>query len=364
MSERILIVDDEPSVRRVLARTLAGAGYADIVEADSVEAAGRALAEQGPFALVLLDIRMPGGSGLRLLEELAPKAPQTVAIMVTAAQGFATAVETMKKGGYDFIVKPVDFAAMQMGVGRALKRRQRELSERSGRVQIDEAVEKRLSVLEKSRRALLHAMCRMGEFRDAEPHAHPDRVGRYSRLVAERLAANSPYAPFVNQEFIQNIFECAPLHDIGKVGVPDGVLLKPAKLSTAEMAIMQTHSVIGRDICLSVKGQISQEEYGFIDMAIEVTGSHHECWDGDGYPDGLGGTDIPLSARIVGLADFYDACRSRTVYRAEPICRDRVLALIEKWAGEKFDAAVVAAFRLCEKAIVETEEEMQERGSG
>ena len=167
---------------------------------------------------------------------------------------------------------------------------------------------------------------------------------------------NPKYKDFFDDKTIEELFKSAPLHDIGKVGVPDGVLLKPTKLSPSEMAMMYTHCTIGRDICMTVKNEMDGQDSSFIDMAAEVTGSHHEQWDGGGYPDGLAGTKIPLSARIVGLADFYDACRSATVYRAEPIPRDNVLALIDKWAGRKFDPLVVEAFRLCDGDVLKIEE--------
>jgi putative two-component system response regulator len=251
--------------------------------------------------------------------------------------------------------KPVHPEGLQLTVAGVLRRRQLELRVAKVRDQIDSTIETRLSDVARVRRALLGAMCRMGEFRDAEPHAHPERVARYSRAIARRLSVSSPYAPAVDEAFMQNVFECAPLHDIGKVGVPDGVLLKPTRLAPAEMSIMQTHATIGRDICQTVKREIDGNGSGFIDMAIEITGCHHERWDGEGYPQGLKGADIPLSARIVGLADFYDACRSATVYRAEPLPRESVLALVEKWTGARFDPAVVSAFRLCDAEAREIE---------
>jgi len=359
MSERILIVDDEPVVRRVLARTLAEAGYRETAEADCVETARRVLSEEGPFALVLLDIRMPGESGLRLLDEVAPMAPQTVVIVVTAFQDVSTAVVAMKMGAYEYVCKPLNPDELRLTVASVSKRRQLELRVARMRRQINDEIERRLDVVPRVRRALLNAMCRMGEFRSVEPYDHPNRVAQYSRLIAQRLAGNFPRAALINEEFVRNIFECAPLHDIGKVGVPDYILLKPGKLSPDEMEIMQTHAAIGRDVCRMVKAEIGQDECGFVDMAIEITGSHHERWAGDGYPEGLVGAEIPLSARIVGLADFYDACRAPTVYRAEPIPRDKVFALIEEWAGEKFDPAVVAAFRLCRADVVAIENGVQ-----
>lgn len=355
MSERILVVDDEPSVRRVLKRALTEAGHWEIVEADCAGSARRLLGEEGPFALVLLDLRMPGETGLQLLDDLASMAPQTVTVIVSAVQDARTAVDAMKIGAYEYVCKPLDPDGLRLTVGNVLRRRQLEIRMATMRDQINDEIESRLEGLARVRRALLNAMLTMAEFRDAEPSGHPQRVGQYSRLIAQRLAASSPYSSLMPDGFIQNIAECAPLHDIGKVGVPDAILLKAGKLSAYEMEMVQTHATIGRDICRMVRAEVGGDGCGFADMAVEITGSHHERWDGAGYPEGLAGRDIPLSARIVGLADFYDACRSTTVYRPEAVPRDEVLAMISKWSGEKFDPVVVAAFRLCEGDVLEAE---------
>ena len=353
---KVLIVDDETAARDVIGRALHRVGYTDTAKADGLATARAAIASDGPFALVMLDLMLAGEDGIALLEELAPRAPQTVVIVVTALDAWATAVGCLKKGAYDFLVKPVDVELVQLAAGRALKGRQRALDEIERRHDLDRTVSQRISRLERTRSGLLRAMCRMAEFRDPEEHAHLERVAMYSHVIAQELAADSPYAPFVTEEFLWNLFEAAPLHDIGKVAIPDGVLLKPGELTPQETAIIQMHPAAGRDICLAARSGTEEDEDDLLKMAAEVTGAHHDRWDGHGYPGGLKGTHIPLSARIVSMADFYDVCRTPTVYRPEPLQREKVLGLTEALAGEKFDPVVAGAFARCKQVVMGIEE--------
>jgi len=350
---RILIVDDEPAARDVMERALAHAGYVETVGADSVETARGILGGPEEFALVLLDLRMPGTSGFALLEDVAPRAPDLVAVVVSAVTEFPAAVQALKKGAYDYVVKPFDIAGLQLAVGRALKRRQLELAERTRYQRGTREIEARVSMLEQTRSALLKAMCLMAEFRDTSTPDHLARVAALAFTLADELARRSPYAPLLDSTFLRNIPECAALHDIGKAALPDRVLLKPGPLTAEETAIMQRHTTVGREICSYVRQNLASPGDGFIEMAADVAGAHHEHWDGRGYPDGLKGTHIPLSARIVGLADSYDVCCSPTVYRPEPMAPAQTAALVESLAGGKFDPVVVDAFRRCRDACVE-----------
>ncbi len=338
-----------------MARALHEAGYSEVVRAENASMARHCLQSVGPFALVICNIRMPDESGLKLLEELAPMAPETVVMMETSGHGLMTAIEALKLGAYDYLLKPFDVEALQLSVGNVLKRRQRELEERSDRHRFEEMLEARLNTLQKTRKALLRAICRLAEFGRPQAHVHPERVARYSYLIAEQLAHNSPYAPFVTREFLHNISECAVLHDIGKLALPSSLLQKPAALTAEERQSAEQHAELGREICQSVREEVDSEEGDFIRMAIEVTGSHHERWDGGGYPDGLAGTDIPLSGRIVGVADFYDVLRRPMVYRPEVFPREEVAAKIQQQAGSKFDPVVVRAFLDVASAVSEAE---------
>lgn len=340
----ILIVDDEGSVRDIIERSLRKVGYGQIAQADSVAAARRRIAQDGPFALVILDIRMPEESGTKLLHELAPLAPHTVTVMATGVAEIETAVQALKAGAYDYLVKPLIPDAIQIAVSRALRKRLLELDARERRERIEQLVGERTQTLEATRHALLTALCHMAEFRDAETGAHLRRIPRYARIVALDLAQNSAYADAITEKFIARLVESAPLHDIGKVAVPDSVLLKPGPLTPQEFEQIKLHTVRGRDLCLSVKSQVGEGASFFIDVATEITYSHHEQWDGGGYPTGCAGAEAPLAGRIVHLADFYDACRSPRIYRPRPIPRDQVVRMIKEGRGGHFDPEVADAF--------------------
>jgi putative two-component system response regulator len=350
---RILIVDDEPAACHVMERALAETGYMEITAADSVAAARRILAGGEEYALVLLDLRMPGTSGFALLEDLAPRAPELVTVVVSAVTEFSAAVQALKKGAYDYVAKPFDIAGLQMAVGRALKRRQLELAEHTRYLRAAREIEARVNMLERTRSSLLRAMCLMAEFRETRTPEHLDRVSELSVALARELALRSRYAPLVDAAFLNNIAECAPLHDIGKVALPDEILLKPGPLTAEEIEIVKQHTTVGREVCAFVRQNVDLPDDGFIEMAAEVAGSHHEHWDGSGYPDGLKGVEIPLSARIVGLAESYDVCCSPTVYRPEPISPPQTAALVESLAGTHFDPVIVDAFRRCRSAFAD-----------
>jgi putative two-component system response regulator len=353
--EHILIVDDEPDVRRVIERSLRRAGYRRIAHADSVGLAREKIAAEGPFALVVLDILMPGEPGTNLLHELAGQAPDTVVIVATGVAAIQTAVHALKAGAYDYLVKPLIPEGVQLAVGRALRRRWLEIEERKRRDHIAQLVEERTAVLERTRRALLESLCDMAEFRHAETGAHLRRVPAYARAIAGDMARRGKGPRVITSDFVEHLSESAPLHDIGKVAVPYKILLKPGPLDAEEFEQVKEHTTIGARMCESVKARLG-EESAFIDMAIDVTRSHHERWDGEGYPAGTAEWETPLCGQIVHLVDFYDACRSPRVYRREPIPRDEVVEMIEQGGGAQFAPDLVEAFLRLREEFAELEE--------
>jgi putative two-component system response regulator len=325
------------------------------------------LKEDGPFDLLISDIRMPGDSGLVLLKEVAPLAPDTVVIMVSGVDEVQVAVETLQSGAYDYILKPFSVSNIQLAVGRTLRRRQLEIDNRNFRTHLEEMVKSktqelnvRISALSATRHAMLRGLCRMAEFRHPETGAHLDRIAVYSVTLAKQLQRDSAYAPMITDTLVGNLFESAPLHDIGKVGIKDAILLKPSKLTPEEFEAIKLHTTMGCDIMKSIKHEMGEVEGSYIEMAIEVVLSHHEHWDGGGYPQGLSCGEIPLSARIVALADVYDACRSSRVYRPEPLPREQVIRLIEKNAGRAFDPVVVQAFLRSKEEFIDIEGHMRD----
>ena len=199
-------------------------------------------------------------------------------------------------------------------------------------------------LVERTRDLTVFAMAKLTESRDPETGEHLERMRAYSMLLAEHLAAEGPYRGLIDATFLADLYRASPLHDIGKVGIPDTILLKPGGLSDSEFAIMKQHTVIGAealaDVCRDGAGG------GFLTMAVEVARSHHERFDGSGYPDGLSGESIPLAARIVAVADVYDALTSVRVYKPA-FAAELARGMVEEQAGAHFDPEVVRAFRAC-----------------
>jgi len=350
----VLIVDDEATIRSIIRRAMEMAGYKSIFEAECVDAARKVLSNDKPFDLVICDIRMPGDSGLVLLQELAPRAPDTVVVMATSVDDVPTAVRSLQSGAYDYVLKPFEISTIQLAVGRALKRRQLEIDNRNFRDHLAELVRLKTEELDINtkalsitRHALLRGLCYLAEFRDPETGLHLDRMAVNCINLAKSLERDSAYAPMIDDAFIGRLFESAPLHDIGKVGISDTILLKPGKLTPEEFTVMQQHTTLGCDALKSIKSYMGEVEGSFIETAIEIAYSHHERWDGKGYPQCLSKEEIPLSARIAALSDVYDACRSPRVYRPKPFSKEMVVKLIKDDSGHAFDPVVVEAFLRC-----------------
>jgi putative two-component system response regulator len=189
--------------------------------------------------------------------------------------------------------------------------------------------------------AVVSALVKLTETRDNETGKHLERVQRFCQTLTEELYNNSPYMTSINPEYIENIYYAAQLHDIGKVGIPDSILLKPGKYTAAEFEVMKTHVLIGSDTLIEVRKNYLENSY--LSMAIEITRYHHEKWNGAGYPDGLKGEAIPLSARILALADVYDALRSHRPYKEAFAHQDSVAIILED-SGKHFDPEIVKAF--------------------
>jgi putative two-component system response regulator len=200
-------------------------------------------------------------------------------------------------------------------------------------------------------------LAKLAESRDPETGLHLERMRSYTQILAEYLSRHGPYANQIDGRFLEDIFRAAPMHDIGKVGIPDEILLKPGPLTREEFEIMKHHTVIGAE---SLRQVAEQSEYAnFLHMAAEIARWHHERWDGRGYPDGLRGRETPLSARIVAMADVFDAMTSVRVYK-DAIAPDRARRMIEEEEKGHFDPVVVDAFRECYLDFLEIHETVQE----
>jgi putative two-component system response regulator len=331
MMDTILIVEDDPMILDLQRRNLSEAGYACSC-ARSAEAARTLLGRQS-FALALLDINLPGISGVALLQELRRTCPDTVVIMVTAVDQLDTALHCIQAGAEDYILKPFNLNRIQLSIRGALEKRRLRLENRAYQLHLEHQVAAQTAQLSNALAQLqltydttLRTLARALDAREKEVGSHSERVQNYSLFLAKVMGLGS-----AEQE---DLAKGSLLHDIGKIGISDNILLKPAKLTEVEWQEMKKHPKLGRAII---------EEIPFLQGAAQVIQAHHERYDGSGYPLGLQGEQIPLGARIFALADTLDAMTSDRPYRrALPFAA--VQAEVEQCSGSQFDPEIAAAF--------------------
>jgi len=347
----ILIVDDDGSVRSLL-RACLGDTYWCATAGSASEA--MRLLQSGSFNLVLSDITMPGTSGLELCRHIQQTCPRTVVVMISAMTEIEYAIKAMRQGAFDYIAKPFDISNVMLAVERALryeqaldeKHKYEQILEERVRIRTNELrsaneeLNGMLDTLYDNYRATLRGLARTLEARDAETRGHSDRVVDYSMRLGRKMGLGS--------NDLMGLEQGALLHDIGKIGVRDEVLLKPGSLTTDEWVRMKAHVAQGLRIIEGVE---------FLAGARFVVGQHHEKYDGSGYPNKLKGNQIHLSARIFAVADAFDAIRSDRPYRAAQSYEKACDELIAN-SGSHFDPGVVKAFMSIRK------EEWDETGQG
>jgi putative two-component system response regulator len=331
--ERILIVDDEPQIRGLVRRLLERAGY-DCATAESAAAADELLAEN-TYELLLADLQMPGGSGLDLLSRALPDRPAMAAIMITGVDDPQLAEAALALGAYGYIVKPFSPTELSIQVLNALRRRNLELAQRQERKLLEQTVAARtvelsraVDNLKRSEEETARRLAAAVEARDHETAAHIERVGEYSALVAKHLG--------LADETCELIRRASKLHDVGKIGVADGILMKPGPLTLGERREMEKHAQIGHEI-------LAGSELDLLELAATIAWTHHERVDGTGYPLGLEGEEIPLEGRIVAVVDVYDALTSDRPYRGA-LDHAEAVSLLREGRGLQFDPVVVDAF--------------------
>jgi response regulator RpfG family c-di-GMP phosphodiesterase len=329
---RILIVDDEEKIRSILARHLSDESC-ECVEADNAVAALNHIKYEPQFSLVITDIVMPGLSGLELLRRIKKIDPDLEAIMITGVTDLATAVDSIRLGACDYITKPFDLPTLRKAVDAALERRRLILENRSYQQELETKVRERTAELngalleiEQSYRITLEALVTALDAREHETQAHSQRVRAYTLLLAKQFALD-------DSDLIQ-LGRGALLHDVGKIGVPDSILLKPAKLTPQEWIEMRKHPQIGYEILQNIK---------FLSQAGMIVLCHQEKWDGTGYPNNLAKDEIPLGARIFAVADTLDAMTSNRPYR-KALSFETAVHEITRCSGAQFDPQVVEAF--------------------
>jgi putative two-component system response regulator len=364
----VLIVDDSRAVRTFVRGLLEHAGYAVIEANDGV--AGLEVIKSGSPDVVLLDIEMPNKTGLEVLDELDDANRLFSVILFTTLSSLDAIVDGLERGADDYIVKPfieAEFLARMTAATRIAKTKRllfeaqaaaectvEKLRQMQTILSDQKEIEQKVREISEAQSATIFAMAKLAEFRDDDTGEHLERVREYCRLLAEDLHSNSSYTIHITVEFIDCIQHAAPLHDIGKVAIPDSILQKCDKLTPEEFEKMKLHTVIGADNL-----QLVYNNYPgnlFIGMGIEIALYHHERWDGSGYPDGLVGRNIPLPARIMALADVYDALRSDRCYR-KSLTHDQVRTIILEGEGKHFDPEVVMAFLRIEDVFARTEQD-------
>lgn len=329
---KILIVDDDKLVRSILTQILKGLGYKSVA-VSSAEAAIGALASQS-FDLALLDISLPGKSGVDLLDHVTNSHPDMAVIMVTGIKELATALLTIRTGAYDYVTKPFQKDELSSCIQRALERRRLIIENRRYQQNLEtlvsdrtQAMERALKRLEQTYDQTIRALGAALDLRDTETENHCARVACYSVRLAQALGVS-------DETDLRNLRWGAYLHDIGKIGVPDAVLLKPDRLTEPEYTVIKTHSALGYRVLSDIP---------FLNAAVEVVLHHHERFGGGGYPHGLSGHDIPLVARVFAVADAVDAMTSDRPYK-DALTWEEVGVELQRHSAGQFDPKVVEGF--------------------
>jgi putative two-component system response regulator len=339
----ILIVDDVPANLTVLGDLLHGAGY-QVKAATSGRAALRYATQDPQPALILLDVMMPEMDGYQVLATLR-KDPATInipVIFLTALDNARDEERGFQHGAADYIAKPIKPDVVLARVRSQLLARIASNWLRDQNAVLEAEVARRMEENELIQAASIRALAHLAETRDPETGNHILRTQGYVRLLATRLQYHPRFAETLTDSYIKMLADSAPLHDIGKVGIPDSILQKPGKLTPDEWEIMKTHSKLGSDAIEQAERDIAHP-VEFLSLAKEVAHWHHERWDGRGYPDGLIAEAIPISARLMTIADVFDALISKRVYKdAMPI--DKVREIIVGERGKQFDPDVTDIF--------------------
>jgi putative two-component system response regulator len=322
----ILIVDDEPDVCELLSRWLTSEGYSCDTATNGRMAVQ--LLEQKEFDLLISDIMMPGMSGIDLLKVVRGLFLDTAVVMVTAVADRKTAVLALDLGAYGYVIKPFDENEILISVVNAMERRRLTLLSQKYERSLEAKVEERTRQLRQREEEIVLRMISAVGHRHDETGSHVRRIGFYAAAMAKSLG----WTP----ESVNYIQLAAAMHDVGKIGIPDTILLKPGKLTREEFEVIKTHTTIGAAI-------LDESDVSLIQMAREIALSHHEKWDGSGYPQGLIEEATPESARIVGVVDVYDAMASDRVYRPA-LPENEALSLMKIAKGESFDPRILDCF--------------------
>ncbi len=326
LAARILLVDDEPAILDLISKIIKKQGWACDTALNTDEA--KQFLGENEYFLMISDINMPGSNGIDLLRFCRKSHEDLAVIMVTAIDDRETAIQTLHLGAYGYVTKPFEPNELIINIANALRRRELEIANRNYSEMLKTQVALRTAELKQSREETIHKLAKAAEFRDNETAHHTIRMGNYCNLLAIHLG--------MHEEFCEKIRIAAPLHDVGKIGISDVILLKPGKLTYEEFEIIKQHSEIGYRILCDSKSDI-------LNLGAIIALTHHEKYNGEGYPKGLKGKNIPVSGRIAAICDVFDALTSKRVYKdAMPV--EQALDILREERGSHFDAEIIDVF--------------------
>ena len=333
----ILVVDDEATNVRLLEKMLASAGYERVVSTQDPREVVN-LIYANPFDLILLDINMPHLDGFEVMEQLKQQTGLSIPpiLVLTAQQANEYRLRALQSGASDYLTKPFNRTELLARVRNLIEVQLAHKYMREQNAVLDQKVRERTQELYNTRLQIVQRLGRAAEYRDNETGLHIIRMSKISALLGR--------AAGLSEDQSDLLLNASPMHDIGKIGIPDHILLKPGKFEPAEWEIMKTHAQIGADI-------LADDDSDLLKMAREISLSHHEKWDGSGYPHGLAGEAIPLVGRIVALADVFDALTSERPYKkAWPV--EQAVNYIREQSGKHFDPALVEHFLMVLPEII------------
>lgn len=353
MSIKILVVDDS-HVDMIMIRGILS-DYELVSVYDGLEAM-EIVKTQNDIDLMILDLNMPKMNGFEVLEKLRTDyAYRKIAVLIlTNSDELESEIHGLELGAVDYIRKPLNLESLRkrIEIHVNLKKASKSLEEIN--LYLDDQVQKRTKELVLTRNITINALIGLLEARDLESSNHTKRTQWIIKSICEKLRDNPKYSDLLTESYMNTIFETSPLHDIGKVGIPDNILLKPGKLTPEEFEIMKSHVTLGMNALKVELGE--DEEPEFLKVAMECISAHHERFNGKGYPKGLKGEAIPLPGRLMAIADVYDALISKRVYK-EAFDHQFALDFIQDQSGEHFDPEIVEAFMAVEQKIKEISEQ-------
>ncbi len=344
---KILVVDDEVQNLLLIETALAHMNYTVILAKDGVEAIEKV--RNNPPDVILLDIMMPRMNGLEVTREL-KKSEETKIIPIVILSGLKDVEDRIKyleAGADDFLSKPIDIAELRTRVRTLLEVKAYYDHMRNDKKELENEVKIRTKQIKDASLETIYRLSRASEYRDEDTGEHIQRMSYYAAAVYRKMG--------MEEKDVEGILYASPMHDVGKIGIPDEILLKPGKLDSTEWEVMKKHTIIGGKI---LEG--SQTE--FVKLAEAIALTHHEKWDGSGYPNGLKNTEIPLSGRVTAIADVFDAVSSKRPYRKEPFSLEKSLEVINKGKGNHFDPDIVNTFLSIKNEIESIKEKYKDDG--